>query len=147
MDILNIFDLVVVIIMTLIIIRSWIKGFSGILLSSASFVLSAILAWILHPQLATVLDNGEIPYTVWRGIAIVIIYIVSFIVCTVASYIINMFFKLPVLKSANKILGLLLGIISALLLAKIAAISIAFIFDSLRIGDISRSLIVKIFNS
>ncbi len=146
MDILNIFDLVVVIIMTLIIIRSWIKGFSGILLSSASFVLSAILAWILHPQLATVLDNGEIPYTVWRGIAIVIIYIVSFIVCTVASYIINMFFKLPVLKSANKILGLLLGIISALLLAKIAAISIVFIFDSLRIGDISCSLIVKIFN-
>ncbi len=140
------FDAVVVIIMALIIIRAWFKGFSGMLLSVVSFIISAAAAWFLYPVLARTLDNGKLPYTVWCGIAMIIIYIVSLAVCTLLSLVVNMFFKLPVLKTANKALGLALGVVCALILSKIASKAILFIYDTANLGDAYQSIIVRIFN-
>ena len=140
------FDIAIFIIMALIIVRAWFKGFSGMLLSVASFVISAAAAWFLYPSVAQSLNIGNLSYTVKCGISMIIVYVASLIVCTILSFVLNMFFKLPVLKTANKLLGLVLGIVCALLFAKIAAKAIVLINDySILSGEIN-SIIVKIFN-
>ena len=146
MNILVYFDIVIFALMGLIIARAYFKGFSGMLLSVASFIISAAAAWFLYPALAQSLDNGKLPYTVMCGISIVVIYVLSMAVCCVASFVFNLFFKLPVLKTANKLIGLLLGVVCALLFAKIAAKAVVLIYENAELGNAWDSLIVKIFN-
>ncbi len=149
----NIFDIVVGIIMLIIIIRAWFKGFSGMILSAASFVISAILAWLLHPAVASLLEGTGFPYAVRCGIAVVIIFILSMIICAVVSFFVKGIFKLPVLKSADKLVGVLIGLVCAIVFAKIAASAFALVYNGLSLinfehslSAFENSLIVKIFN-
>lgn len=150
----NLFDIIVFIIMSVIIIRAWLKGFAGTLLSFASFVVSAIAAWTLYPSVAKLIDFGEIPHTVLCGVSIIIVYAISMLICTVISFFVNSFFKIPVLKTLNKLLGLVLGIICALIFAKIASVGVLMFYEGMNIFApdrfdrelIDTSVIIKIFN-
>ena len=150
----NLFDIIVLIIMAAIILRAWIKGFAGTLLSFASFVISGIAAWTLYPRLSDVFYNGEIPRTVINGISIIMIYAITMLACTVVSFFINSFFKIPVLKTLNKILGLALGIVCALIFAKIASSAIMMFYEGMSVFApdkydreiIDTSIIINFFN-
>jgi len=150
----NLFDIIVLIIMAAIVLRAWFKGFSGTVLSFASFVVSAVAAWILHPKLAEMLYKDEVPIIVLNGISIVIVYALSMLVCTIVSFLVNSFLKLPVLKSLNKLLGIALGVVCALIFAKIASSGVVMFYEGMSTyapdrfnrDIIDTSIIIKFFN-
>ena len=74
---------------------------------------------------------STVSYTLSCAIAIFAIFILASIVCAVLSFIINSVFKLPVLKTANQLLGLLVGIVCAVALAWVFSHSSVLLFDTM----------------
>ena len=61
--------------------------------------------------------GASVAHAISIGIALLLIYIVVYTVCLIASFAINSIFKLPLLKQANKLLSLCLGLACALIFA------------------------------
>lgn len=72
----------------------------------------------------------SLSYTLSCGIAIFSIFIGCSIVCAIASFFINSFFKLPILDTANKMLGLCIGVVCALTLAWVFSYASILLFDT-----------------
>ena len=150
----NVIDIILVILVGVIILRGWLKGLSGIMLSFASFAVSAILSWVFHPRLAEYINIGDIPYPLLCAISIVIIFIVSMLACGFITFLIKSIFKLPVLKIADKLLGIIFSLVCSLILLKLISEGITMLILGLntlfpdKIGTdlISDSLILKIFS-
>ncbi len=198
-----IFDIVLAVVMTAIIIISYKKGFIASLLSLASVITASFCAWIFHSPLAGFLSeniissplintiqakirsfssNGDLetlfsdmpeklesflldhdidPERVKKGfeateisaseyldriseeigmslahvfsvgIAMLMIFLVSYAACLVISFLINSLFKLPVLKQVNSLLSLLIGIVGAVLFAWLFSQCTIRLFDGL----------------
>ena len=98
---------------------------------------------------------SDISYLIACVIAIISIFIVASVVCAIASFFINSIFRLPVLNFANKSLGLVMGVITALILGWLISISASMVINvlaSLYPENVSSTLIansiaVKLFST
>ena len=222
-----ILDILLIAIAALIIFRAWSKGFSSSFLSLASFVISAIASWVLHPPLASYLDKAilnkpivelisnkitqlaesgdtqtlfsdmpqsfkqfldsfgidptkiegdfanstqsatefvtnlatdiasSLSYLISCAISIICIYLITMLICIILSLIIKKIVKLPVLHSADKILGLIIGVISSSfflwmtcnVLALIVNGLFAIYTDNQIVSAVQNSFVIKIFSS
>lgn len=109
-----IIDIILAVIFLALTIKYFTKGFAKTILNFAAFFLSIVLSKSLSGAVTDwVFSNTKLFAGTERYIANLIITVLCFVVLSfllnwVVS-IINRFFKLPVLKQANKILGGLLG--------------------------------------
>ncbi len=76
--------------------------------------------------------GSALSYTLSCGIAMLVIFTVSSIICSVISLILNSVVKLPILNSTNKLLGLILGICGAVVFAWVFSQCSVMLFDSLK---------------
>ena len=70
-------------------------------------------------------------YTLSCAISIFGIFIIASIICAVISLIINSVFKLPVLKTANQLLGLIIGIVCSVSVAWVFSHASVLLFDTM----------------
>ncbi len=127
-------DLVLVAIAALCILRGWQKGFVSSVIGLGRFALSLFLSYFLSAPLANAmqpailekLGGGESENFfsnllagivssgyVARVLAFAILFLASSLLIKVLEVILNLFVKLPVLKFANNLLGVLVGVLTA----------------------------------
>ncbi len=109
-----IIDIILAVIFLALTIKYFTKGFAKTILNFVAFFLSIVLARSVSGAVTDwVFSNTKLFSGTERYIAKLIITVVCFVVLSFllnwAVSIINKFFKLPVLKQANKLLGGLLG--------------------------------------
>ena len=99
--------------------------------------------------------GSALAYLASCAIALILIFAVASIVCGIISVFIKALFKLPILQTANKILGLVLGIAAALIFAWIFshcavtvlnAVSVLYP-DTVQEGTVESTILVKLFSS
>ncbi len=167
-------DIVVILFIALFTWRGYRRGFARTLLSGASTILSIVLGMILLTPvsmllLASPLGNlmrnaakniaGGAGFVAAEAIAMIIASVLSFIIITVFIRIIiwvvsdalKIVTKLPIIKQANNILGLITGVVTAIVICYtvfgiIAALNAGdIISDGSLTNSIEKSLLGAIF--
>ena len=147
-----IIDIILALIFALITYKYYKKGFVRTVLSFAAFFVSIILAKTLSGNVSQwVFSNTKLFAGLDRYIAKLIIFVIVFIVVScLIKWIISLvdkFFKLPVLKQANKLLGGILGagcgIIVVIVLCVCLQVSSHVVYNSKYINAVDSSKIVQ----
>ncbi len=100
-------DVILCLIALAVIIRYTVRGFVKSVMGALTLFLSALAAFFLTPLLFPLSDP------VSTAVSYLLIFAASYVALTAVAFLIDKFFKLPVLNFANKLLGLGLGIICA----------------------------------
>ena len=87
-----------------IVVLHTVRGFVKSVLGAVKLALAFILTFIITPAFFSTDDIGA------TLIAYLLVFASVFIVLTVVTFFLNKLFELPVLKTANKILGFILGL-------------------------------------
>ncbi len=159
-----ILDLLLLLIIFSAVFLTYKKGFVKSVLDIASVIISIVLSNLLSPPLAEVYfpffmnqingNEGSLncPEAVVKlfahALAFVTIYVVLTIILKILTLIISGIFKLPVLKSLNRTLGLLLGIAKAFifvfLFVSIVQLIVPFMTDT-QSGFLNEEIIQNTF--
>lgn len=76
--------------------------------------------------------GAGLSYALSCAVALILIFTVSMIACTVVSFVINSVFKLPVLNSANKLMGIALGVVCAVFFAWVFSNGAVMFFEGMK---------------
>lgn len=80
-------------------------------------------------------------------IGYVLLFIIAFVVLTIVIFIVDKVAKLPLLKTADKILGLVLGAVSGILAVMVVSVILGALLGALGQGDVvENSFMLKLFS-
>ncbi len=136
MDFLKIYiiDIVLCLIFALCVGYYYRKGFARSVLEFFSFFASAVVTRLYYDDFATLIlekttffSDDAFPEQKARLIAMIILFVASAIIIKLLINLVDRFFKLPLIKTANKALGLLLGVLSGFLIVSVICIMINFV--------------------
>lgn len=119
-------DVILAVIGLIVIVHHSVRGFVRSVFGLLKLALSLIITAVITPLLFADSDF------VTRLLAYVLIFIAAYVILIVISIIVDKIFKLPVLKQANKLLGIIFGIICAYVILSVAA---AFITVAAQLTD------------
>lgn len=92
--------------------RGFIKMLSGVLALVVASLVSSVLS---TPAAAAIAPRAALPYDVVRLLCTIVLFILSYALMSFMLRTLNVVAKLPLLKWANKVLGLVLGMASGAL--------------------------------
>ncbi|MBQ8743169.1 MAG: CvpA family protein [Clostridia bacterium] len=157
-----IFDIIILVIIVLNVVRYLRKGLTGAVLDIAGFLVAVIFSWILSPVLgrtigksiAEMLPSGGSGFVydlvvsgkAARMIAFVLIFLVMSIVVGIVKKLLKNI-KIPVADKLDKILGAVIGLLLGLAWAYVLSVVICLILTVLsaiapQIGSIAESMTV-----
>lgn len=126
-----IIDIVLLLIFIVCVVYYYRKGFVRSLLEFCSFFVSVILTKMYSPAAADwILENTDFfsgvssPEAKANLISVIVLFIVISVVLRVIIGVIDKFFTLPVIKTANKALGVLIGAVCGFLLVSAVTVLI-----------------------
>ena len=137
-------------------VRYFTKGFAKTILNFVAFFLSIVLAKSVSGTVTDwVFSNTKLFTGTERYIAQLIITVLCFVILSVllnwAVALVNKFFKIPVLKQANKLLGGLLGALCGLMIVIVICHLLQFsshiIYNAQFVNAVENSNIVQFFLS
>ncbi|MBR6531847.1 MAG: CvpA family protein [Clostridia bacterium] len=148
-----IIDIILAAIFLALTIKYFTKGFAKTILNFVAFFLSVVLARSVSGSVTDwVFSNTKLFTGTERYIANLIITVLCFVVLSVllnwAVSLVNKFFKIPVLKQANKLLGGLLGALCGLMVVYVACYAMQFlshiIYNAQFVNAVENSTIVQL---
>lgn len=148
-----IIDIILAAIFLALTIKYFTKGFAKTILNFVAFFLSIVLSKSLSGTVTDwVFSNTKLFTGTERYIAQLIITVLCFVVLSVllnwAVTLVNKFFKVPVLKQANKLLGGLLGALCGLMIVIVLCHMLQFcshiIYNAQFVNAVESSKIVQL---
>ena len=146
-------DIILAAIFLALTIKYFTKGFAKTILNFVAFFLSVVLARSVSGTVTDwVFSNTKLFSGTERYIASLIITVLCFVVLSVllnwAVSLVNKFFKIPVLKQANKLLGGLLGALCGIIVVYVACFAMQFlshiIYNAQFVNAVENSAIVQL---
>lgn len=134
-----VFDIFVVAIFVITVVRYWIKGLTGVVLDIAAYIASAIAASVLGMPIGSLLFESAVekalaetavtehfltPKSIAGAIGFVVIFIVAFIICKIVFSRFNKLFNIPVIGLINSILGAALGLVLGYLFIQVVVLAV-----------------------
>ncbi|MCR4954493.1 MAG: CvpA family protein [Treponema sp.] len=146
-----IIDWVFSIIILIFAISGVIKGFIDNVFGKIAFVAGILLGYLFYKDLAAViLKDIKYPY-VANGLAFLLIFVVTFLAIKILQMIIAKAFEWSILKSLDRTLGFIFGIVEGLavvcLLIFILSAQPFFSVENLFDGSFFYNLVTSLFNS
>lgn len=145
-------DIILAAIFLALTVKYFIRGFAKTILNCAAFFLSIILSKVVSSSVTDwVFSNTRLFSGMERYIANLIITVICFVALSVllnwAVFLVNKFFKIPVLKQANKLLGGLLGAlcggIVVIILCFVLQVSSHVVYNAQFVNAVENSVIVQ----
>ena len=115
-------DLILCLLAVFIIILHTVRGFVRSVLGSLKLIFATLFTFIFTPLIFGSADGN------FFALSYVLVFLISYILLTVAVFVIDKIFELPVLNVANKILGFALGIFCAYITLSVASSVASVIF-------------------
>ncbi len=123
-------DAVVLAIIAFSVIEGWKRGFIKTAVSAASGFISIIAAFILCRPVSYSLAWAEIPESLKIAIAFIVLYVISKLILYFMSELLTKLFDVPILRTVNKSLGVILNVAIALLNVIALCFIINAVFDA-----------------
>ena len=128
-----------------------IKGFVDNVFGKLAFIAGIICGWIFYKSLATtLLKDIKLPYAA-NILSFLLIFVVVFLIIKLAQMIVSKIFEWSILKSLDKTLGFIFGIVegAAVVCLIIFLLSVQPFFDVTNLfdGSFFYGLVNSIFNS
>jgi len=141
----NVLDIVMLIVLSLSIIFGIIKGFIRELLSLAFFIIAVVLAALYYSDVGKWLGDPVKDKDIANFIGFILIFTTVLIIGTLITYFTKSIFTIGPLKSIDKILGGLFGLVRGILIASIIVFAlVAFpVNDSLVLNSRLSPYIMK----
>lgn len=144
-------DWVFTIVIILFAISGLIKGFIDNIFGKIAFIAGIILGYFFYKDVAGIfMKNVKVPFMA-NIIAFLLIFVITFLVIKIVQMIISKVFEWSILKSLDKTLGLIFGIVEGaavvwliiFLLTSQPFFSVQGLFD----GSIYYNIVTSLFNS
>lgn len=136
-----VFDIAVIAILVITVIRYWIKGLSGVLLDIVAYIASAVAAsvfganigaWLFESAIEEALADTAVPLSehylspksIAGSLGFVVVFIAAFIVCKILFKKFNKAFNIPVIGLINRLLGAALGLLLGYLFIQVAVLAV-----------------------
>ena len=116
-------DIILALLATLIIVQCTHKGFVRSMFGALKLVLSVATTYLVTPTIFTPTDLQS------KLVAYLLVFSASYIILTAITYVIDKLCHLPVLHAANKLLGFVLGIVSAYIILCTASAMLTVLLD------------------
>lgn len=123
-------DAVILIIIAGSIMEGWKKGFIKTAVGAASGLISIFTAFILCVPASCVFGWADIPESLKIAIAFIVIYLLSKLVLYLMSELLTKLFDVPILRTVNKSLGIMLNIIISILNVIALCFVVNAVFDA-----------------
>lgn len=129
----TIVTIIVVVFLVAAVVYGYSRGFLKILISTLALVVTLVLAFLLTPAVANLLDKTSlgielnkqiVPHISVKFIAFLLIAILIFIVIRIILKIANVINKIPIIGGINRIFGAIVGLAEGLLVIWIASLII-----------------------
>ena len=135
------FDIAVVAILAITVIRYWIKGLSGVVLDIVAYIASAVAAsllganigaWLFESSVEKALADMPVPVSehsltpksIAGSLGFVVVFIAAFIICKILFIKFNKAIDIPVIGLINRLLGAALGLVLGYLFIQVAVLAV-----------------------